>query len=209
MTDIVKGGRRAEQTRATKRRILAAAQDLFTRRGYAPTTLAEIAAAADVAVQTVYFHFGNKATVLKEIIDVLAVGDDEPVPLLERPEFRRYQAEPDGHRALALWLAMARAIFVRTAPMMKVVRDAAGSDQEMATQWAANQQQRLTAHRSVAGGLAAKQVLRPDVSAEQATDVIFGLVSPELYYLFTVERGWSPEDWEAWMRQSLTALLLR
>ena len=65
-----RGTRRAEQARATRRRIIDQAARLFTEQGYAATTLDQIAAAADVAVQTVYFHFRNKATVLKEVVDV-------------------------------------------------------------------------------------------------------------------------------------------
>jgi Transcriptional regulator len=80
-----RGTRRAEQARATRRRIIGQAARLFTEQGYAATTLDQIAAAADVAVQTVYFHFRNKATVLKEVVDVLAAGDDEPVPVLDAP----------------------------------------------------------------------------------------------------------------------------
>src|ERR1700757_4611738 len=109
-----RGTRRADQARATRRRIID-----------------QIAAAADVAVQTVYFHFRNKATVLKQVVDVLAVGDDEPVPVLDRPWVRRMREEPDGARALAIWLRNTRAIFGRVAPVMKIVRDAAGSDPQM------------------------------------------------------------------------------
>ena len=63
--------------------------------GYGSTTLEQIAARAGVAVQTVYFHFGNKRTVLKEAVDVAAVGDDEPVALLERrPGWKRCAPSP-------------------------------------------------------------------------------------------------------------------
>ncbi|WP_242419577.1 TetR/AcrR family transcriptional regulator, partial [Frankia sp. CpI1-P] len=86
---------RAEKTRLTRRRIIAAAADLFLDQGYGATTLDQVAARAGVAVQTVYFHFGNKATLLKEALDVAAVGDDEPVALLDRPWLEELTAEPD------------------------------------------------------------------------------------------------------------------
>ena len=143
-----RGTRRAEQARATRRRIIDQAARLFAEQGYAATTLDQIAAAADVAVQTVYFHFRNKATVLKEVVDVLAAGDDEPVPVLDRSWVRRMRDEPDGARALAIWLRTSRAIFGRVAPVMKIVRDAAGSDPQMAAQWQTNLAQRYTAQRA-------------------------------------------------------------
>ncbi|MBA2576509.1 MAG: helix-turn-helix transcriptional regulator, partial [Euzebyaceae bacterium] len=58
--------RRADKARATRRRIIDAAGDLLVQHGYAGTTLEAIAEQAGVAVQTVYFHFGNKRTVLKQ-----------------------------------------------------------------------------------------------------------------------------------------------
>ncbi len=91
---------RAARTRATRRRIVDAAAELFIAEGYGTTTLEQIAKRAGVAVQTVYFHFGNKRTVLKEAVDVAAVGDDEQVALLERPWLeeaaRRTRPAPGG-----------------------------------------------------------------------------------------------------------------
>ncbi|MFG1704146.1 helix-turn-helix domain-containing protein [Nonomuraea sp. M3C6] len=214
MSDPVKstagrGTRRAAQARATRRRIIDAALELFQRQGYAATTLDQIAAAAGVAVQTVYFHFGNKATVLKEIVDVLAVGDDEPIPVLDRPWAQQVRDEPDGRRAMAIWLTNSRAIFGRVAPIMKIVRDAAGADAEMAAQWETNQNQRYIAHHTLARQLADKQALRPDLSTEEAADVIFTLVSFEVYLLLTDVRGWTPDRWERWMNKILADAILR
>ena len=72
MSETVKP--RAARTRATRRRIVDAAAALFVEHGYGVTTLEQIAARAGVAVQTVYFHFGNKRTVLKEAADPAGGG---------------------------------------------------------------------------------------------------------------------------------------
>jgi AcrR family transcriptional regulator len=204
-----RGTRRAEQARATRRRIIDQAARLFAEQGYAATTLDQVAAAADVAVQTVYFHFRNKATVLKQDVDVLAAGDDEPVPVLDRSWVRRMRDEPDGARALAIWLRTSRAIFGRVAPVMKIVRDAAGSDRQMAAQWQTNLAQRYTAQRAGVQLLADKGALRPDLTADRAADIVFCLVSFEVYLLLTAERGWTPAQWERWITATLTAAILR
>jgi AcrR family transcriptional regulator len=214
MSDAVKGRpergtRRAEQARATQRRIIDGALELFLRQGYAATTLDQIAAQAGVAVQTVYFHFGNKRTVLKEVVDVLAVGDDQPIPMLERPWVQQVRDETDGRRALAIWLGQSRAIFARIAPIMNIVRDAVGADPEMAAQWQTNQQQRFTAHRALAQQLADKQALRPGLSLQEAADILFTLVSLEVYLLLTAERGWTPAHWERWITSTLIDAILR
>jgi AcrR family transcriptional regulator len=214
MSEAVKqdGGhstRRAEQARATRRRITGQAARLFADQGYAATTLEQIAAAAGVAVQTVYFHFRNKATVLKEVVDVLATGDDEPVPLMDRPWVRRMRDEPDGRRALAIWLRNSRDLFGRVAPVMKIVRDAAGSDPQMAAQWQTNLAQRYAGQRAGVQQLADKHALRPDLTVDRAADIVFCLVSFEVYLLLTAERGWTPAQWEQWITATLTATILR
>src|SRR5918911_3954691 len=125
MADAVKGARRTgrgSRARETRRRIITAAADLFIADGYTATTLEQIADRAGVAVQTVYFHFGNKRTVLKEAVDIAAVGDDEPVPLLDRPLYRRLAEERDPHRYISRWLGGSREILIRIAPIMRVVR---------------------------------------------------------------------------------------
>ena len=202
-------GTRAGQARATRRRITAAATELFVRQGYAATTLAEIAAAAGVAVQTVYFHFANKPGLLKAAVDVAAVGDDEPVPLLERSESARIRDESDPRLALALSVRQGRAIFARVGPIMRVVRDAAGVDVDMAAQWRANEQQRAVAFTALARQLAEKNGLREGLSVEDAADIIFALHSLELYYLLTETRGWTAERWEGWLTETLSAAVLR
>ena len=93
VTDV-KGGRRQRQARETRRRIRAAACELFVRQGYATTTMQQIAAGADVAWQTVYSVFGNKAAILSEIFDVTVAGDDEPVEMKDRPFVREIAAAP-------------------------------------------------------------------------------------------------------------------
>ncbi|WP_248959503.1 TetR/AcrR family transcriptional regulator [Sphaerisporangium perillae] len=214
MSDCVKstagrGTRRAAQARATRRRIIDGALELFLRHGYAATTLDQIAGAAGVAVQTVYFHFGNKATVLKEVVDVMSVGDDEPIPMLDRPWVRQVREEPDGRRALAIWLSNSRVIFGRVAPIMKVVRDAAGADPEMAAQWETNQRQRFIAHHALVRQLGDKQALRPELTVQEAADIVFTLVSHEVYLLLTEARGWTPDRWESWINETVAGAVLR
>lgn len=202
-----KRGRR-EKTRLTRRAIVDAAVRLFVERGYGATTLAEVADAAGVAVQTVYFHFGNKQAVLKEAVDVAAAGDDEPVAVLDRPWMEEIRAEPDPHRVIELWVRNGSDLFVRIAPIMGVVRDAASSDPEMAEQWRTNEEQRLTAFGVLADILADRGALAPGLSVADATDVLFALNSFEVFLLLTVTRGWSVSRWEQWLVTTMEATLL-
>src|SRR2546423_12109583 len=114
--------------------MVAAAAERFDARGYGATLLEQVAEQAGVAVQTVYFHFGNKRTLLKHVMDVAAVGDDEPVPLLERPWLKQIQQETEPRRIIQLWLANSRQILHRVAPLMRVMRRAPRTDPPLAAQ---------------------------------------------------------------------------
>ncbi len=204
MSDAVKprGGR----ARATRRKIVDAATELFVLDGYGATTLERIASRAGVAVQTVYFHFGNKSTVLKEAVDVAAVGDDEPVAMLERPWLERARAEPDPRQVIALWTSYGRDVLTRVGPIMKVVRDAAAVDPAMAEQWATNEAQTASAFRVLAEQLDAMDVLR--VQVDEAVAILCALSGLDVY-LVLAARGWTPERWERFVVDSLTHALLR
>jgi AcrR family transcriptional regulator len=199
---------RAEQARATRRRIVAAAAAQFVAHGYGATLLDQVAAEAGVAVQTVYFHFGNKRTLLKEALDVAAVGDDDPVPLMDRPWVKEIQQETDPIRIIVLWLATGRTILDRIAPLMRVVRGATSTDPEVAAQWDTNQAQTRTANGFLADLLARRGALRPGLDVEQARDIAFVLSNAETYLQFTDVCGWTADDWQERTAAVLTAALL-
>jgi AcrR family transcriptional regulator len=194
---------RQEKAAATRARMLAAAATLFQRHGFVGTKIETIAHEANVAVQTVYFTFGNKRAILTELLDQAIAGDDQPVPTLERPWVRQAMEAPDPREQLRIQTAAARQIFERAAPILEVVRNAAAADPEMAELWRANADQRRTVYSQLAAALVAKGGLASRLSITQAVDVVFALVSPELYYLLVLERGWSPQQWEDFVMSSL------
>jgi AcrR family transcriptional regulator len=59
---------REEQKAARERRILRAAEDLFGRRGYAETTMGEIAQRAGLAVGTIYNYFASKPEIVLALL---------------------------------------------------------------------------------------------------------------------------------------------
>ena len=177
---------RGARTKNTRNKIVTAAAELFVVDGYHATTLEQIAARAGVAVQTVYFHFGNKRSVLKEAVDVAAVGDDEPIAMLDRPWLEEARAEPDPRKVIELWTRYGRSIVTRVGPIMRVVRDAAAVDPEMAEQWATNETQTAAAFRVLAEQLESMRALR--VPVEEATDILCA-VSGLGMYIVLADRG--------------------
>ena len=81
--------------------VVGAARQLFLDRGYGATTMEAISEAADVPPATVYRLFASKIGILKALLDVSIVGDDEDVAVTDRPEVRSMLAEEDAGAQLA------------------------------------------------------------------------------------------------------------
>lgn len=208
MPAVKKPSAKAERARATRRRIVQAAGDLFLAQGYGATQLQEIADHAGVAVQTIYFAFGNKRTVLKELVDVTIQGDDEPVPTMERTWFREMLGAPTAADQLRLHVTGTRPILERVAPIVRVVDAAAAADPEVAVLWPDEVDPRLTVLEHAADALLAKPDVRHGLEPAEAIDVMFGLLSPELFLVMTAQRGWAPSQWQTWTYDLLAAQLL-
>jgi AcrR family transcriptional regulator len=200
--------RRQEQARATRRAVLAAARERFVAQGYAGTTIAAVAAEAGVSVETVYKAFGNKPGLVKAVFDVTVVGDDEPVPMLQREFVRRNMAEPDPRRKLEAYGEHLAETAPRIGPVLLVVREAAATDAGAASVWEQLQDERLTGMTAFAEHLAEGGHLRPGVSMEEARDVLWVHNSLELWELLVRLRGWSDERFGRWVGQQLVAALL-
>lgn len=201
---------RAEKARRTRQRMLDAAAGLFTERGWAGTTVEDIARSAEVGVQTVYFTFKNKRALLKELLDTAIAGDLDPVATLERPWAREVLDAPDPATQLALQATGARRILQRAAPVLEVVRGAAAADAEVAALWRANQEQRHTVQLRFAEALTGKTggALRDGHDATSAADIALAVLGPETYGLLVTGRGWSPARWERWATDALVRQLL-
>jgi len=200
--------RREAQAAATRARILGAAEDLFVRRGYAATTLAQIGTAAGVALPTVTTRFGTKLALLEALIATTVRGDEAAIPLRERDWWQAALADPDPHQMLARYAGNIRRIHERTTDIFEIVRGAATADPTMAELRHQLACSRLLDCREVALALAAKGVLTPELRDDAATDAIWGLVSAELYRLLVIERGWAPARYQQWLTRTLATSLL-
>jgi AcrR family transcriptional regulator len=185
-----------------------AALRLFVQNGYAATSMPSIAAEAKVAVQTLYYTFSTKRALLAEVLDVTIAGDDEPIPTLERPAIKGALSEPNPVKQLRTQVAAAREIFERIAPLLDVIRGAAGADPELAEMWDVNIQQRAIVQQQLIDALVEKSPLRNGLTKAAAVDIALALQSPEVYLLLTRDRGWSPQQWETYTADALIEQLL-
>lgn len=214
MTGDVKGSRpynssrRTQQADARRRRLALAAHDLFVERGYPATTMDSVAARAEVSLKTAYNAHGNKAGLLRAVWDLSLKGDLDDAPVAERRWYADLLAEPDPHRQLAMTAENSRIVKTRIGPMLRVIRDAAPVDDDLATLWELIQTDFWANQRAIVERLAESGSLRPDLDVQRATDLLWTLNHPDVWLLLVGRRGWSPEEWEGWFVQTAREQLL-
>ena len=123
--------RRKNQANETRRMIVEAARRLFYELGYNNATIEAIALEAGVAAETIYAVFGNKQAVLMDLIQVTLLGDDENVPLLERPFIKQSLKETDQLQLIKKFAADMYAIMQRMSPVFALLRSTAKTDPEI------------------------------------------------------------------------------
>lgn len=185
-----------------------AARTLFLERGYGATTIDAISDLADVPAATVYRLFSSKHGILKALLDASIVGDDEDVPMEDRPQVRDLLAERDPREQLVGFVAITAQVNARVAPLYRVLVSAAGTDPDAAALLDTLTAQRQQGQLLVVRTLARTGALRPGVRERDAADIIHALLSPELYRLLVIDRGWMPERYQPWLAQTLADQLL-
>ncbi|HTJ76142.1 MAG TPA: helix-turn-helix domain-containing protein [Acidimicrobiales bacterium] len=207
-TRTYRSPRREESARQTRAAILEAAAELFIANGYGGTSVDAIAERAGVSKPTVFTAVGNKATVLKVARDVAMAGDDEPVPVMQRPAYVELLADPDPYRTVRRIAALSTGLLARYAALDEVLHGAADSDAELRELWAASEAQRLAAARTYVANLAGKGPLRPGLALEAAADLLWLHIAPSNYFRLAISRGWSDDRFEQWLGDAVIHHLL-
>lgn len=198
--------RRREQAEQTRERVLDAAQRVFEDRGFERATITAIAEEAGVSPETVYARFGNKRTVLVELIGRAVRGQDRR-PVREQRIPQAVAAARDHREQLRLFAPDIAQRLARVSPLMHVLGAAAAADPELAAVVADVHATRRRALRGFVDQLMANGRLALD--ADAATDTVWSLASPELYRLLTHVRGWSQRRYATWLESTLADLLVR
>ena len=196
------------RTRLARAAVVDAARELFLDRGYGATTIEAISERSLIPPATVYRLFSSKHGILKALLDVSIVGDDEQVPLAERPEVRSLLADADARRKLEGFVKLTLEVNGRVASLYAILVSAAGTDPDARELLDELVRQRQQGQRSIARSLARAGALRSDLRERDAADLIHALLSPELYRLLVLDRSWKLDRYEQWMTQLLADQLL-
>lgn len=198
---------RDDAARMTRARILNAARDSFLTAGYGSTTIKAIAAAAQVSDQTIYARFGNKAAILKAVYDVEMAGDDEPIPMAHRPQFRSLRDAPTLDELITRYARIARTTAERMRPLVELVWGirAADPDLDQLAYTAADE-------RRIGASMFARHVedaglLRPNLDANTLASLVWVLIAPEVYLLHVRDGHLSDREYEQWLATALHIVL--
>jgi AcrR family transcriptional regulator len=198
--------RRRRQALQNRSAVLEAAQRLFLNGGYAATTIASIAEAADVSVETIYKAFGGKGGLVRAIWDQGLAGSG-PIPAWRRSD-EMQELEADPRKVIQSWGYLTMEVAPRVAPILLLIRTAAATDAEMAVLQEEVEQARLTRMAGNAGLLYDRGDLRKGITLERARDVLWSYSSPELYDLLVLRRGWPLEAYGRFVAEGIIAALL-
>jgi AcrR family transcriptional regulator len=183
--------------------ILEVARRQFAEHGFAGTGVRPIAEEAGVSVQTLYSAFGSKQGLLLALVDRVR---DEAGGVETRERMARSE---DAEELVALAARLRRLIFERCADIVVTFREGAAGDPEVAAAYAEGRRREREGIGHLCGRLQALGALRPGLSPQRAVDQVVALFAAESYEELTgPSSGWSPDEYEEWLRAMLRTVLL-
>ena len=198
--------RRRKQALRNRETILAGARELFLSRGYAGTTIAAIAEAADISVETIYKGFGGKPGLLRAISEKGLEGS-RLVPAEQRSDEMR-TLERDPYTVMQRWGTFTTEVAPLAAPIALLLRSAAATDPEIASLLEDLDRARLARMEHNARELFERGDFRDGVTLQYARDVLWTYSSPELYELLVVRQRWPLERYGQFVAEGMIAALL-
>jgi AcrR family transcriptional regulator len=199
---------REESARRTRSAVVAAAAELFTSRGYAATSLADVAEVAGVARPTVFAAFGSKPALLRQVLDQALAGDDEPVPVRDRPWFQPIWEATDAASTLDAYAGVCTLIGGRAAAAFEAVRRAADTSPDVAELWEQLVSNRVAGARMVLDHLVTVGRLQVGLDFERAVQILWFYNDPAHHGAMVARQGWSPDEFRQWLAAQMRGALL-
>jgi len=198
---------RREQARARRLAVVLAARDLFERDGFRLTTIAAVAVRAGVSPESVYKGFGSKAALAKAVFDMVIAGDDEPVPVAERPAMRAVRDEPDVHRKIAMFVEGLAQRQARSARVQILIRDGRHVDDSLAPVWAKLTDEGLAGMTMLGRHLLQTGQLRDGIDPDEVRDVLWNYLAIDHYERLVLTQSWPHERYSQWLAHSIISAI--
>lgn len=186
---------RAERAKLTRSRIAEAARELFSRGGYAATTLQDIANQAGVAVQTVYAVYGSKVGILRELRDVAVNQPEAEAAFAQAMQGATFDESLDyfGHSIRLRWEL--------SGDIVRILGDARMSDTTIRQEIEVALRARRSGVTALATTLGERFELR--METKRAAAILLALTMPELHAEFIDVHGWTEDEYERWLTASM------
>lgn len=202
MSEEPKASRRATQALQTRQEILAAARGLFAGNGYSCTSVAQVAAAAGVSVQTIYDSLGSKRAIVLALNDLIDEEGDVRALASAIP------TSTDPIELLRIAATISRNINERCGDIVAALFSAAAVETEMREVRDESRRRHRAGIAGLTRRLASLGALRGDLDAETAADVIAAMTDPQVARTFVGEYGWTWDRWQEWTEAALIRLVL-
>lgn len=195
----------------SRERLVLGAAEVFAEQGYASATVNAIAERAGVSLQTLYTAWGSKRRLLRAYVEYTMTGsptaitDGTWVPQLQSMLDPESLADP--HARIRRIASIFRQIAERMGLAWQLNRDGAAVDPGVAQDNAELQRLR---RRSMAGLLDGinQSHLRPGMTVDRAIDTMLVIASPDAYETLVHSSGYSMDEFENWVGDTLAAALL-
>jgi AcrR family transcriptional regulator len=198
---------RRERARARRMAVVLAARDLFERDGFRPATIAAIAARAGVSAESVYKGFGSKAALAKAVFDLVIAGDDEPIPVAERPAMQEIRDEPDVRRKIAMFVEGLAQRQARSARVQILIRDGRHVDDSLAPVWAKLNDEGLAGMTMLGRHLLETGQLRHRIDLDEVRDVLWTYLAIDTYERLVLTQNWPLERYSRWLAHAITSAI--
>ncbi|HYO17478.1 MAG TPA: helix-turn-helix domain-containing protein [Dermatophilaceae bacterium] len=199
---------RRRQAEETRQAVLRAARALFTTRGYAETSVADVARLARVSVDTVYTSVGRKPQLLLAVHDMILGSSDEPVPAEERDYVRQIREAANAEDKIRLYAQALADLLPRTVPLNEALAEATRSEPACRELRESITGRRRGNMQLLAADLRRTGQLRGELTDEQVADLLWSMNSPE-YFRLLADAGYTPKQYahlvaDVWTRTLLT-----
>lgn len=198
---------RADAARRTRARVIAAAHERLVADGWAGTTIRAVAQTAAVSPETIYKAFGSKAGLLKAVYDGAMAGDDDPVPMRDRPLFMPLRQATSASQAAHAYASIVAHLADQVGPLLRVALSSRGAEPELQAFADKIDAERLAGVRMVVNQWHARGWIRTGLGPDRAADVVWTLISPAVHELL-LTREWSSTSYREWLEQTLLATVL-
>ena len=193
---------RERQAQLTRDEILRAARRLFAQRGYARTSVRNVADEAGVSAQTVYDSIGSKQALVARLNDLI----DAEAGIGAIVEGATKSADPQ--RIAAMSAAVTRAILEHCADIVHALVTGAAVEPALDTALGEGHQRHVRGADSAVDLLQALGALNTSLDRREAADTLAALTDFRLGLMLRDSYGWSLDRIETWMARTSQTLLL-